>query len=63
MSETIKRLMKATKELVDAVSFDVNGIMLPTGWQGGNGGLVSRETIQKADEARRALNAMGPTDD
>lgn len=50
-----KRLIDAAKELVASIDFDVNGILLPKGWHGGNGGLVSDQTIQKADELRRAI--------
>ena len=50
-----RRFIKAAKAVVDAVSFDVNGILLPTGFHGGNGGLVSRETIAACDELRRAI--------
>jgi hypothetical protein len=60
MTET-ERLCRAAKAVVDAISFDVNGIALPTGFMGGNGGLISRETIAKADELRRALAAMEAT--
>jgi len=56
-SPIIERLEKATRELVDAVNFDVNGAMIGNQWRGGNGGLVSRETLIKVDEASRALDA------
>ncbi|NMG39858.1 hypothetical protein GRZ55_11440 [Chelativorans sp. ZYF759] len=55
---TLARLLLAAKDVVDAISFDVNGIALPTGFQGGNGGLVSQETIRKSDELRRAIAGM-----
>lgn len=54
----LDRLIKAATEVVNAVSFDVNGIALPTGFQGGNGGLVSQDTIRKTDELRRAIAAV-----
>ena len=52
----VEQLIKSAKELVAAVSFDDNGMMLGGKWQGGNGGLLSRETIVKADAVRRALS-------
>ncbi|MER8959324.1 hypothetical protein [Mesorhizobium sp. M0701] len=54
----IDRLKAASKELVDAINFDDNGAMVGGKWMGGNGGLLSRETLQKADAVRRALNAL-----
>lgn len=54
----LARLIKAATDVVNAISFDVNGIALPTGFQGGNGGLVSQDTIRKTDELRRAIAAM-----
>lgn len=55
--------IRAAEALIDAVTFDDSG----SHGQGGNGGLLSRETIRKADalrlvicEARRA--ARGPDD-
>jgi hypothetical protein len=43
------------KELVDAVSFDLNGALIGGKWMGGNGGLLSTVTLAKADDVRRAL--------
>ena len=54
----LARLIVAATEVVNAISFDVNGIALPTGFQGGNGGLVSQDTIRKTDELRRAIAAV-----
>lgn len=47
-------LIKAAKELVDAITFDDSGIM----GRGGNGGLISRETIRKADELRLEIGKV-----
>lgn len=59
MTDThIQNLCTAAKELVDAISFDDNGMMVAGKWMGGNGGLLSRQTIEEADAVRRALNAM-----
>ncbi len=58
MSERIDNLLTAAKALVDSVSFDENGAMIGGKWMGGNGGLLSRETHQKADALRRALDGF-----
>ncbi|KQT52244.1 MULTISPECIES: hypothetical protein [unclassified Aureimonas] len=44
-------LIDAAQDLVAAITFDDSGIA----GRGGNGGLISRETIRKADELRFAL--------
>jgi hypothetical protein len=54
----VERLKTAAKELVDSINFDDNGALIGGKWMGGNGGLLSRETIRKADEVRRALHAL-----
>lgn len=48
-------IASAAKALLDALTFDDCGAMLGGKFVGGNGGLISRETIRKADELRRAL--------
>lgn len=53
-------LAMAAKALLDAVTFDDCGMMIAGKFQGGNGGLISRETIQKADALRRVLNREEP---
>lgn len=58
MTDQNSRLAAATRALVDSICFDVNGALIAGQYRGGNGGLVSRETIACADEARRALAAM-----
>ncbi|WP_337183834.1 hypothetical protein [Shinella sp.] len=45
----------AAKALLDAITFDDCGAMVAGKFVGGNGGLISRETIRKADELRRAI--------
>lgn len=50
-------MVAAAKELVDSVSFDENGALIGGKWMGGHGGLLSRETHQKADKLRRAIAA------
>lgn len=56
--DPVARLMTAARELVDAVSFDENGALLGGKWMGGNGGLVSRATHEKADAVRRILDCL-----
>lgn len=51
----VQQLADAARALVDAISFDDNGAMIAGQFRGGNGGLLSRETIAKADAVRRAL--------
>ncbi|WP_375597605.1 hypothetical protein [Devosia sp. Naph2] len=45
-------LLERAKAVVDRVTFDDSGMM----GQGGNGGLLSRETICAVDELRLTLN-------
>lgn len=42
---------RAAQKLVDAVTFDMHGV----DGRGGNGGLISNETLRAADELRLAL--------
>lgn len=63
MTKEMERLLAAAKEVVDAVSFDVNGAMIGNTWMGGNGGLVSLSTIAKTDALRRAISAATKTDE
>ena len=46
------------RALLDAVTFDSDGIMVGMVRQGGNGGLLSNDTIRAADELRQALDAL-----
>lgn len=55
MDEDVKELVAAAKALVDALSFDDNGAMIGGKWMGGNGGLISRETLQRSDALRVVL--------
>ncbi len=49
--EQILPLIEAAQAAVDAITFDDSG----TQGRGGNGGLVSRQTIRKSDELRIAI--------
>lgn len=51
-SPTMAAIIQAARALVQSVTFDDSG----AAGQGGNGGLLSRGTIRKADELRLALN-------
>ena len=44
--------------LLKAVDFDNFGTMVAGKFVGGNGGLISRETIKAADELRKALSEV-----
>ncbi|SDG19171.1 hypothetical protein [Pelagibacterium luteolum] len=56
MTEPTTLALKA-KALLDAVDFDQHGRMVAGQFVGGNGGLISRETIRAADELRKVLEA------
>lgn len=43
------------KALLDAVDFDQHGRIVAGKYVGGNGGLISRETMEAADALRKAL--------
>lgn len=45
------------KALLEAVDFDQHGRMVAGKYVGGNGGLISRETMEAADALRKALAA------
>lgn len=47
-------LLAAARRLVDAVSFDMNGV----DGRGGNGGLTSTATIRAADELRAEIDRV-----
>jgi hypothetical protein len=52
---TFDEIVTLSRALVDAVTMDDSGMMVGTIWQGGNGGLLSNDTIKAADRLRRAL--------
>jgi len=57
MADTFQIILTTARELVDAVSFDDCGAIVAGHLVGGHGGLLSRETIGKADALRLALDA------
>lgn len=48
-------LLAQTKVLIDAITHDDIGAMVGGQYQGGNGGLISRQTIIETDKLRRLL--------
>jgi len=46
-----EKLVQAAEKLVEAIQFDDSGAF----GRGGNGGLISKETIRKADDLRILL--------
>lgn len=50
----VGNLIRKADELIAAITYDDSG----TAGRGGNGGLLSRETIRKTDELRIALYAV-----
>ncbi|MFA5898830.1 MAG: hypothetical protein WC829_06920 [Hyphomicrobium sp.] len=55
-TERMDHLVAKAKALVDSVSHDNNGSMVAGQFMGGNGGLVSRETIAAVDALRLELD-------
>lgn len=47
-------LIAAARDLIAAVTFDDSGVF----GRGGNGGLLSRETIRKADTLRLIISSI-----
>lgn len=50
----IEAIVTETRDLIDKVTFDESGMA----GRGGNGGLLSRETIRAADELRQHLESV-----
>lgn len=53
MTTPTSTIIEKARAVVEAVTFDNSGF----NGQGGNGGLLSRETIRAVDELRNALNS------
>jgi len=51
----VDALLAKAQALVDAVGFDDNGAIVAGQYVGGNGGLLSRETLKAADALRIEL--------
>lgn len=58
--EDLKTLMQASRDVVNAVSYDLHGTPLPGYMAGGNGGLISVDTSKKCDALRRAITKLEP---
>jgi hypothetical protein len=58
MASRMQTLMQVALELADAVAFDMHGELIGGRLVGGNGGLLSDKTLAKADEVRRAVDAV-----
>ena len=54
----IDDLLSAAEKLAECVSLDMNGNLVGGKWMGGHGGLISHETMQAADEVRRAVSSI-----
>jgi len=53
----VEFVISSARALVAAVVQDDCGQMIGTQWVGGNGGLLSRETLRAADQLRLAFDA------
>lgn len=53
--EDVEHLVHHARELLERVSFDEHGTMVAGKFVGGNGGLLSRETVIAADALRVEL--------
>lgn len=56
MNELFQQLIERSNDLASAVQFDDNGTMIAGQLRGGNGGLLSRDTIHKAGLVQLTLN-------
>lgn len=57
MQAEVADVIAQARTLVAAVTTDDSGRMIGNQWTGGNGGLLSRETLVVADQLRLALDA------
>lgn len=55
---SVAALITASRSVADAISFDMNGVVIGGRFVGGNGGLISVDTLKKVDEMRRAISAI-----
>ncbi len=54
-------LLSAARALCSAITKDDAGILIGTIWQGGNGGLLSNDTLRARDHLLRLLDAIEGT--
>lgn len=45
-------------ELLERITFDSDGVMVGMRRQGGNGGIISNDTLRAADKLRRSLDDL-----
>lgn len=62
MQPETEQVITEARALVAAVTHDDSGQLIGTIWTGGNGGLLSRETLRVADALRLALDAHDRAD-
>lgn len=58
MSDAKDTVIAKARELLATVTYDSDGIMIGNQRQGGNGGLLSIDSIKAADQLRLALEAL-----
>lgn len=56
------RALDAATDLLERITFDSDGVMVGMVRQGGNGGIISNETLRAADALRRALDDLAGQD-
>ncbi|MET3925587.1 hypothetical protein [Devosia sp. 2618] len=61
MHDAKDQVITRARTLLDAVTYDSDGIMIGHQRQGGNGGLLSRDSLKAADQLRKALDALDST--
>ena len=54
----LEKVIAMARQLLAAVTYDSDGIMIGGQRQGGNGGLLSIDSIKAADQLRLALEAL-----
>ena len=54
----IAAALTAAAELLERVTFDSDGVMVGFMRQGGNGGIISNDTLRAADALRLALDRI-----
>lgn len=58
LEQSMSGLMSDAQKVVDQVTRDDCGQMVGQIWMGGNGGLLSRETLKAVDKLRLTLMAI-----
>lgn len=56
--EALRIVATEAQKLVDAVTHDDSGSMVAGQWVGGDGGLLTRETLLQNDRVRLALDGL-----